>query len=48
MSKIKPTNVKIINIAVAAADAGVFGLGEDGNIYYWNTHTGKWELHKLG
>ena len=38
--------VKIISIAVASADGSVFGLGEDNNVYYWNTRFGKWELHK--
>lgn len=47
MAKIKPSNVKIISIAVAATDATVFGLGEDGNVYCWSNRTGKWELHKL-
>jgi hypothetical protein len=46
----KPKDVKIISIAVAASgplDSTVFGLGDDGNVYWWDTNDGKWKLHRL-
>jgi hypothetical protein len=27
-------------------DSGVYGLGEDNKIYYWNSKTAEWKLWK--
>jgi hypothetical protein len=43
-SRMKPDDVKIVQIAVASGEGLVYGLGEDSNVYVW-TSEGEWKLH---
>lgn len=27
-------------------ESGVYGLGDDNNVYYWSSKTGEWKLWK--
>ncbi len=45
---IKETTVKIINLSTlctTAGDKSVFGLGDDGKVYWWNWSEKRWELY---
>jgi hypothetical protein len=41
----KPDDVSIINISVSPLDGTIFGLGNDSNVYTWNSIDGGWKLH---
>lgn len=44
----KPDSVKIISISVRSAENEqdlVYGLGDDGKIYWWNISRMEWEMH---
>ena len=47
---IKNETVKIMQFQAVADktwpnDTIIYGLGDDGNVYVWDTRTGKWNLY---
>ncbi|MCE9549020.1 hypothetical protein K8Q98_01325 [Candidatus Nomurabacteria bacterium] len=42
--RLKAEKVKIINISVSPVSL-VFGLGDDGKVYYWDKEDETWRVH---
>lgn len=44
MARIKPTNVKIVEIT-SDSDGNVYGLGNDQIIYRWSRYDQEWQTY---